>query len=109
MPASRSARAMTLAPRSWPSSPGLATRTLIFRLDIRCGLKGGLFVDSVNVSERRADLAERCINSNCVDRRRHRVLVFVRRGFEFVERVRHRACITLRTCLFESFELVCAH
>src|SRR4051794_27324415 len=31
MPASRSARAMILAPRSWPSSPGLATTTRIFR------------------------------------------------------------------------------
>src|SRR5436309_15283527 len=30
MPASRSARAMIFAPRSWPSSPGLATTTLIF-------------------------------------------------------------------------------
>src|SRR5258706_6590481 len=29
MPASRNARAMTLAPRSWPSRPGLATRTRI--------------------------------------------------------------------------------
>src|SRR5262245_7195940 len=28
MPASRSARAMTFAPRSWPSSPGLAMTTL---------------------------------------------------------------------------------
>src|SRR3954470_7338764 len=32
MPASRSARAMILAPRSWPSSPGLATTTRIFRV-----------------------------------------------------------------------------
>src|SRR5712692_10974006 len=30
MPASRSARAMTLAPRSWPSNPGLAISTRIF-------------------------------------------------------------------------------
>src|SRR5947199_8546768 len=30
IPASRSARAMIFAPRSWPSSPGLATTTLIF-------------------------------------------------------------------------------
>src|SRR5437016_3624097 len=30
MPASRSARAITFAPRSCPSSPGLATKTLIF-------------------------------------------------------------------------------
>src|SRR5580698_80145 len=29
MPASRNARAMILAPRSWPSRPGLATRTRI--------------------------------------------------------------------------------
>src|SRR5690348_7260497 len=29
MPASRRARAITLAPRSWPSSPGLATTTRI--------------------------------------------------------------------------------
>src|SRR6187200_1134651 len=32
MPASRSARAMIFAPRSWPSSPGLATTTRILRL-----------------------------------------------------------------------------
>src|SRR5713226_8253651 len=30
MPASRNARAITFAPRSWPSRPGLATRTRIF-------------------------------------------------------------------------------
>src|SRR5450432_2848863 len=30
MPASRRARAITLAPRSWPSRPGFATRTRIF-------------------------------------------------------------------------------
>src|SRR5438105_4709761 len=38
MPASRSAMATTLAPRSWPSRPGLATRTrmglAIMRLDV---------------------------------------------------------------------------
>src|SRR5919202_6234165 len=32
MPASRSARAMILAPRSWPSRPGFATTTRIFLL-----------------------------------------------------------------------------
>src|ERR1700733_13285639 len=32
MPASRSARAMIFAPRSWPSRPGLATTTRIFPL-----------------------------------------------------------------------------
>src|SRR5207302_11234396 len=33
MPASRSARAMIFAPRSWPSRPGLATTTRIFAFD----------------------------------------------------------------------------
>ena len=35
MPASRNARAITFAPRSWPSSPGLAIRTRIFGSSIR--------------------------------------------------------------------------
>src|SRR3954453_23116434 len=34
MPASRSARAMIFAPRSWPSRPGLATTTRILRLTV---------------------------------------------------------------------------
>src|SRR3954470_10297686 len=33
MPASRSARAMIFAPRSWPSKPGLATTTRILLFD----------------------------------------------------------------------------
>src|SRR3954454_19588539 len=37
MPASRSARAMILAPRSCPSRPGLATTTRIFLLPCCCG------------------------------------------------------------------------
>src|SRR5947207_2647823 len=35
MPASRRARATILAPRSWPSRPGLATRTRILRSRMR--------------------------------------------------------------------------
>src|SRR4051812_42650475 len=35
MPASRRARAIIFAPRSWPSSPGLAIKTRIFFGDIR--------------------------------------------------------------------------
>src|SRR5262249_32229742 len=37
MPASRRARAMTLAPRSWPSRPGLAINTRIF-FSVICAL-----------------------------------------------------------------------
>src|ERR1700674_758444 len=46
MPASRSARAMILAPRSWPSRPGLATTTRILpRLDAAEGGDGGDMAD----------------------------------------------------------------
>src|SRR5918994_2706835 len=38
IPASRRARAMILAPRSWPSKPGFATTTRIFRLDMAARL-----------------------------------------------------------------------
>src|SRR3954447_19036347 len=41
MPASRSARAMIFAPRSWPSRPGLATTTRIFRLEPAADISGG--------------------------------------------------------------------
>src|SRR5215210_1568328 len=37
IPASRSARAMIFAPRSWPSRPGFATTTLILRPSIGRG------------------------------------------------------------------------
>src|ERR671930_223807 len=47
MPASRSARAMIFAPRSWPSRPGFAMTTLIFRATRRIlvweGLDRGCF------------------------------------------------------------------
>src|SRR5690606_30292520 len=36
MPASRSARAITLAPRSWPSSPGFAMMTRVFVMNLPC-------------------------------------------------------------------------
>src|SRR5438477_3316708 len=40
MPASRKARAMIFAPRSWPSRPGFAMTTLIFRATA-CEVYGG--------------------------------------------------------------------
>ena len=42
MPASRSARAMIFAPRSWPSSPGFATSTLIALLTMSESLPPGV-------------------------------------------------------------------
>src|SRR5512132_638715 len=43
MPASRSARAMIFAPRSWPSRPGLATTTRILRAVGAVGAMSGAF------------------------------------------------------------------
>src|SRR3954447_750357 len=45
MPASRSARAMIFAPRSWPSRPGLATTTRILRLEPAADISGGSLLD----------------------------------------------------------------
>src|SRR5215211_931570 len=39
MPASRSARAMIFAPRSWPSRPGFATTTRIFRVEVAAAMR----------------------------------------------------------------------
>src|SRR3954453_10406480 len=46
MPASRSARAMIFAPRSWPSRPGLATTTRILRLEPAADISGGSLLDA---------------------------------------------------------------
>src|SRR5205823_535401 len=47
MPASRRARAMIFAPRSWPSRPGFAMTTLIFRVTA-CEVYGGRVCGSVH-------------------------------------------------------------
>src|ERR1051326_632549 len=60
MPASRSARAMIFAPRSWPSRPGLATTTRIFRL-------AGSGMPAADCMARRAHDAERHLHAG-VDR-----------------------------------------
>src|SRR5207253_3940500 len=74
MPASRSARAITLAPRSCPSRPGLAMTTRIF-----CTLKPDtsnyrrFFVFSPDVPQRVAHFAHGCIGPHGVNEQRHRV------------------------------------
>src|SRR3954464_10761510 len=60
MPASRRARAMIFAPRSWPSRPGLATTTRIFRPGVL--MRGRRMVPAP--SERRRALPD-------VERHRH--------------------------------------
>src|SRR5918998_5163491 len=88
IPASRSARAITFAPRSWPSSPGLATRTRIF---LSLMLESGLLVESVNVAQRVADFAERGVGADGLDGRGHRVVAVARGLLQLFERVGDRA------------------
>src|SRR5215218_4071599 len=98
IPASRRARAMTFAPRSWPSSPGFATSTRIF---LSLMLEGGLLVEAVNVAQRVADFAERGVGADGLDGRGHRVVGVARGPLQFFERVRDRAAVASRLRLFE--------
>src|SRR6185436_1096972 len=87
MPASRSARAMTLAPRSWPSRPGLAMTTRIFciwQLDER-----NFFVLAPHVPERVAHLADGRVGADAVHQGIHRIPGAARRLLERVERGTH--------------------
>src|ERR1043166_3586009 len=71
MPASRRARAMTLAPRSWPSRPGLATST---RMGYPSGLDNrGLRVSAEHGAQRIADLAQGAIGLYRIQDERHGV------------------------------------
>src|SRR3712207_9687 len=106
MPASRSARAITFAPRSWPSSPGFATRTRIF---LSLMLEGRLLVESVNVAERVADFAERRVGADGLDGRGHGVVVVARGLFKFFERVRDGAVVAPRLRALEAFDLAVPH
>src|ERR1043166_1773338 len=106
MPASRSARAMTFAPRSCPSRPGFATSTRIFRVDI---LEGGLFVDAEHVAQRGTNLTESGVSAHGFNRRGHRVLVSRGDELEFIQCIGNCARVALCASLFETFDLVRAH
>src|SRR5690349_8710494 len=103
MPASRRARAITLAPRSWPSRPGLAMTTRIFRT-IGSPVHGpgtgssGLppagrsyewhfLVFAPDVAQRVAHLADRRIGADTIEQRIHRILAAARRFAQTVERL----------------------
>src|SRR6059036_2668305 len=82
MPASRSALAMILAPRSWPSRPTLATTTRS-RPDVLVWITSALLVDrglavsAENVLQRGDDLALGSAGAGAVEQRRHEVAVRV--------------------------------
>src|SRR5262249_47334934 len=79
MPASRRARAMTLAPRSWPSRPGFAISTRIFLVmewrrplsDLR---DGDFFVGAEGVAHGVADFAEGGVGFDSVINERHQIV-----------------------------------
>src|SRR5829696_1185836 len=83
IPASRSARAMILAPRSWPSRPGLATTTrsrvvagrslvalTVCSLEDRC-----LAVGAEDLLQRGDGLALGGVGASALQQRRHQVAV----------------------------------
>src|SRR5580693_6731849 len=115
MPASRSARAMTLAPRSWPSSPGFAitTRSFLKRspqptyppappaLNDR-----HFFVLAPHAAERVAHLPHRRIGADGIENARHQVLRRARRRCERVERPRDGRAIARRPQALQLRELL---
>src|SRR5947209_2102579 len=92
MPASRSARAMIFAPRSWPSRPGFATTTRIFlsveALMGRGSLERRRFgVAAEHSLERRDHLALGRLGSGSVEQMRRQVLALIAsRPLESLER-----------------------
>src|SRR5262245_13792476 len=84
MPASRSALAMTLAPRSWPSRPGLAMTTRVFRpISLNNWL---LDVFAPDFPQAVAHLAQGCVGARGFDQQRHRVVARLGSHLESVER-----------------------
>src|ERR1043166_8223241 len=92
MPASRRARAITLAPRSWPSRPGLAMTTRSFLKSAIYPLKSAtsyhrnLFVLAPDLAQRVAHLADRRIGADRIEDGRHDVLARARDRAQPIER-----------------------
>src|ERR1039458_890912 len=115
MPASRSARAITLAPRSWPSSPGLATSTRIggfiycpvrvqvtqaswpVLLDMR-----RLLIRAKHPAECVADLAQRRVSTHRIQNERHGVLRALGRPPQRVQRLPYASIIDLKSTRLNS-------
>src|SRR6267378_6412419 len=73
MPASRSARATTFAPRSWPSSPGFAIRTRIFFAIGITSVEERLLPDAEGLPHHVDDLAEGRLCPDRVEDQGHRI------------------------------------
>src|SRR5436309_2372777 len=81
MPASRSARAMIFAPRSWPSRPGFATTTRILWAPVGgTSVHGRFAVRAPDVLQRGDDLALARVGARAFEQRRHEVDMGARRA-----------------------------
>src|SRR5882757_9340815 len=93
MPASRSARAITFAPRSWPSSPGLAINTRIFFVmrgaASRWSRDCDFFVGAEGVAHGFADFAEGGVGFDGVIDEGHEVVLALGCGSQSVESPQH--------------------
>src|SRR2546421_1299392 len=88
IPASRSARATTLAPRSCPSKPGFAISTRIF-FGIRfASVEERLLPDAEDLAHHVDDLPEGRLRADRVEDEGHRVLVSLARLPQAIERLR---------------------
>src|SRR3989304_1477074 len=88
MPASRRARATTLAPRSWPSRPGFAIRTRIFFAIGTTSIEERLLPDPEDGAHHVADLPERRLRPHGIEDQGHRIVVRLAPFSEAIERDR---------------------
>src|SRR5215203_6572462 len=109
IPASRSARAITLAPRSWPSRPGLAMTTRILRIEVFSAPaplhQGDLFILAPDVAQRVAHLPYCRIGANTVEQHLHGIALAARPGPQLVERAAHRVVVPSPAQLLETLQL----
>src|SRR6266508_151342 len=116
IPASRSARAITLAPRSWPSRPGLATKTRILPWFASVFTRGiswrdvytldrRLLINAINIPKGRTDFSESRISADGFNGRRHRVIAMFGSRSQAIKGVDHRAVVSTCFRLFKTFDL----
>src|SRR5678816_2252932 len=115
IPASRRARAMTLAPRSWPSSPGLAIITRIFctgtyspatRNRLNSSDYRRFFVFAPDVPERVAHFSYGGVCAHRVDEERHGVGRRAGPLLQRLERAMHVGVVARLTQLIELRKLL---
>src|SRR5579862_138249 len=99
MPASRRAAATTLAPRSCPSSPGLATSTRIGRMNQLKSEEHGLAICAKHRLERGTDLVERAVPARAFQDVGEEILRPLRRHTKALQSCLTRCVVSPRTQL----------